>query len=534
MDAQFPVSGRLRDQHLPRILVQLQREKKTGILAIGRNDQHKSIFIKDGDIIFASSKYEDDWLGVVLLKLGKISLIQYDQASQATQKTQKRLGAVLVEQGVLSPKDLFGVVTHQVKEIILSLFTWLDGDYRFEEGSLPAQEVITLKMSTANLILDGIRRINDFIRLRNDLPTFDTILKITSDPLILFQDIELAEPERKLLLQVDGKSSVSQLFAASDLPAFDTLKLLTFFLSVGLVEIGTVEPKTEPVTQSPAVPEGSARDEAPKSPVDDVSKLNPGARTSTGDSSVGTATPGVERRGAIVEGREEIFRSDPQLAVPTRKKIQEAYDALSRHNHYETLGIRREASRDEIRRAYFRLAKDYHPDRHFQAGLEDLTPLLEALFRRITEAYETLLMDPKRKEYDTNLVMGKTAERPESAAEPTPDVHIQKGEHALMKGDIRAAIYFFESAVKSAPEKPKPHALLARALTRMSGRQRDAETHFKKAIELDPSGVDHYLGLGMLYKRSGMNQRAQRQFEEALIWDPENQTAKEELKKLRS
>jgi len=527
MDAQFPVSGRLRDQHLPRILVQLQREKKTGILAIGRNDQHKSIFIKDGDIIFASSKYEDDWLGVVLLKLGKISLIQYDQASQATQKTQKRLGAVLVEQGVLSPKDLFGVVTHQVKEIILSLFTWLDGDYRFEEGSLPAQEVITLKMSTANLILDGIRRINDLVRLRNELPPPDTILRITSDPLILFQDIQLTEPDRKFLLQMDGKSTMAQNFAASDLPAFDTMKLLTFFLSVGLVEIGAADLQTEPVT---AVREaqGSAPSPSPEAMTMDSESSPSGP---PGDTGVGRA-PGSGQHGAVVEGREEIFRKDPQRALPTKDIIQAAYESLENQNYYETLGIQKGATREEIRRAYFRLAKDYHPDRHFQTGLENLTPMLEALFRRITEAYDTLLMESKRNEYDAGLVMGKTKNRAQDPADPSPEMHVQKGQQALQNGDVKAAVYFFEAAIKAAPDKPNHHALLAKTLTRMPGRQRDAETHFKKAIELDPAGVDHYLGLGMLYKRSGMHQRARRQFEEALIWDPENRTAKEELKKV--
>ncbi|HEY5594696.1 MAG TPA: DUF4388 domain-containing protein, partial [Nitrospiria bacterium] len=166
----MPVSGRLRDQRLPKILTHLQRQKKTGVLVVRRNDQHKAIFIKDGDTVFAASKYQDDWLGEVLLKAGKITLGQYEKASEVTRSTQKRFGTVLVEHRVLTAKDLFWAVTHQVKEIILSLFTWLDGEYQFEEGPLPAQEIITLKMSTANLILDGIRRINDFVRLRNELP----------------------------------------------------------------------------------------------------------------------------------------------------------------------------------------------------------------------------------------------------------------------------------------------------------------------------------------------------------------------------
>ncbi|MBI3811604.1 MAG: DnaJ domain-containing protein [Nitrospirae bacterium] len=524
MDGDLPVSGRLRDQRLPRILTHLQRQKKTGALVLRRNDQHKSIFIKDGDIVFAASKYQDDWLGEVLLKAGKITLGQYEKASEVTRNTQKRFGTVLVEHGVLTAKDLFWAVTHQVKEIILSLFTWLDGEYLFEEGPLPAQEIITLKMSTANLILDGIRRINDFVRLRHELPSMDMILHITMDPLILFQDIKLTDPERKLLLQVDGKSTIFEVFASSELPAFETLKLLCFFLSVGLVESGISDLTPEPSVQ-----------EMPAETVETVPK--DGTPEAVGSASSGdedlVKEVKLEQQEAVVKDREEIFQKNEQEAHLTKQKIREAYEALEHQDYYEVLGLQTEAARDEIKRAYFRLAKAYHPDRHFQSGLEELTPHLETLFRRITEAYDTLLMERKRKDYDTELALKKFKGQHKETAGPSPTQQVQMGQQALQKGDFKTAAYYFEAAVKAVPNRAGHHALLAKALTQLPGRQRDAETHYKKAIELDPSGVENYIGLGLLYKKGGMVQRAQRQFEEVLIWDPANRIAKDELQKLQ-
>lgn len=535
MDGDLPVSGRLRDQRLPKILTHLQRQKKTGVLVVRRNDQHKVIFIKDGDIVFAASKYQDDWLGEVLLKAGKITLGQYEKASEVTRSTQKRFGTVLVEHGVLTAKDLFWAVTHQVKEIILSLFTWLDGEYQFEEGPLPAQEIITLKMSTANLILDGIRRINDFVRLRNELPPMNTILQITMDPMILFQDIKLMDPERKLLMQVDGKSSLFDVFAASELPPFETLKLLCFFLSVGLVEIGIADLQPEPSAQAmPAETVETVQDRAPEaSPLPKGETPDAVSDASSVDEDLVKEVK-LEQQEAVVDGREEIFQKNEQEAHPTQQKIREAYEALQHQDYYEVLGLQQEAPRDEIKRAYFRLAKEYHPDRHFQSGLEVLTPHLETLFRRITEAYDTLLMERKRKDYDMELTMKKFKGRREEPAGSSMSGQVQQGQQALQKGDFKTAAYYFEAVVRAVPDKAAYHALLAKTLTQLPGRQRDAETHYKKAIELDPSGVDHYIGLGLLYKKGGMAQRAQRQFEEALIWDADNRTAKEELKKLQS
>ncbi|OGE77973.1 MAG: molecular chaperone DnaJ [Candidatus Doudnabacteria bacterium RIFCSPHIGHO2_01_FULL_46_14] len=60
-------------------------------------------------------------------------------------------------------------------------------------------------------------------------------------------------------------------------------------------------------------------------------------------------------------------------------------------NYYETLGISKTASKDEIRRAYRKLAHEFHPDK--QGGKADR-------FREVNEAYEVLSDDTKRKQYD--------------------------------------------------------------------------------------------------------------------------------------
>ena len=69
----------------------------------------------------------------------------------------KKLGAVLVENGLVTPKDLFGSLKVQVKDIIYSLFLWQDGEYRFDER-LPA-DIIQLQINFQELISEIIQRI---------------------------------------------------------------------------------------------------------------------------------------------------------------------------------------------------------------------------------------------------------------------------------------------------------------------------------------------------------------------------------------
>ena len=62
-------------------------------------------------------------------------------------------------------------------------------------------------------------------------------------------------------------------------------------------------------------------------------------------------------------------------------------------DYYQTLGVKRNASADEIKRAYRKLAQQYHPDRNQDADAHEQ-------FSKIGEAYEVLKDPEKRKKYD--------------------------------------------------------------------------------------------------------------------------------------
>src|SRR6266508_6030384 len=111
--------GSLAERDLPSLMQSLYEQRWSGLLTLTHAGLGKNATVQDGRMVFASSSSPDDRLGELLLRRGRLSLLQFDEGSKAIPPG-KRLGTVLVEQGALTPKDLVAGVIDQTREIIYS------------------------------------------------------------------------------------------------------------------------------------------------------------------------------------------------------------------------------------------------------------------------------------------------------------------------------------------------------------------------------------------------------------------------------
>ena len=187
-------------------------------------------------------------------------------------------------------------------------------------------------------------------------------------------------------------------------------------------------------------------------------------------------------------------------------------------NLYELLGVARTASAAEIRKAYAGLARDRHPDRFADPGEKKAA---HEFFAEITTAFNTLVNENSRKEYDKDVDRPK----PRTPEEIAADAHA-RGCVAAEEGQLEDALTLLQTAVHNVPSEARYHSALGQFLARVKGKEREAIQCFETASQLAPREARYHADLALLYDRLGLRLRAQRAAESALHLAPRDPQVK--------
>lgn len=180
---------------------------------------------------------------------------------------------------------------------------------------------------------------------------------------------------------------------------------------------------------------------------------------------VESATP-RSRSAPVAAG--EVKPSGPDLGI-VLERIVLMYRSLPRRDYYQILGVARTADSDDIKAAYAALSREIHPDRFYKMELGEKRDMLDTVFARVSEAYETLRDSSKRAAYDRTLVPASGPAAPGGApgvtggagAKPAmtkgPGIAadasriVALAEQELRNGNYAGAITNFKIAVAMAP-----------------------------------------------------------------------------------
>ena len=288
----------------------------------------------------------------------------------------------------------------------------------------------------------------------------------------------LSQSEYFILSRVDGMSSLDDIFAVSPLDEDETLRCI-----YGLVSAGVLVRKGGARAESASGNAGTAPKPSPPPPKPEPPAPPPKPRKRKAQAAeppprpaASSIRPPPSSPPAKAEVPPELGPSPEETAV--RNEISQKHASLSDSNLYDLLGITITANEDEIKKAYYAMAKKYHPDRHHSPHLRDVHGLLEELFSKITHAYQTLSSTADRHRYDQTVKHGDSADASASAGDAHTAPKAEQASEAALKRQAEARyadgkhhfdeMHFFDAiqslrdAVRLYPKK-QYHKLLAQA-----------------------------------------------------------------------
>ena len=173
---------------------------------------------------------------------------------------------------------------------------------------------------------------------------------------------------------------------------------------------------------------------------------------------------------------------DLDLSSAVQRRILEFECELGRPAH-QLLGLAQGADAREIKRAYFKLSREFHPDRYFRKQLGDYGDRLDRIFKRIVEAYETLCVESAG-DHPTRCAL----DAEEGSSRPE---FIESGETTHKLEQLRQRMPVRMPAAILAERRAKASGLVREAeRSARSGRLREAIISLQLAIRFDPSAAE--------------------------------------------
>jgi len=232
------------------IITFLGTTKRSGALVVLSGQVKKTIFLEEGDVRMATSNQPEDRLGALLFRFGMVTREQLE-AALSEQQGKRRLGRVLIDDGVITAHDLYTIIRRQVEEIFFSVLLMRRGVFYFYQIERDSHPPAQLNLGTQNLLLEGVRRIDEMSYFREKIPSADIVLvrRPESPP------GPLEEQVQRVFDLVDGQSTVGEIARESHLGEFETTRIVFHLMQLGHIqkrrETGITKLPLEPGVDQP-------------------------------------------------------------------------------------------------------------------------------------------------------------------------------------------------------------------------------------------------------------------------------------------
>jgi hypothetical protein len=534
----------------------------TGALSLAAPDGAGfELFFRKGTPELARSNAPGLDLGSFLENQGLVDAAGLARARAARGSYGGELLNALFALGLLAPNRAFPLVAQHAREVLDRALGLEAGTFRWDADAIPPAAAFPLG-GKWDLLCGAGRRL-DPATVRRRLGTrVDLPVMRAGDGLVRLEDLRLTAQESRIAAALDGTRSLAALVALNPGETEAILRTACFLADVGLASFAArPRPRAKappsvgppPAARAPDAPAtctpAPARSIPAGSPVRPIPggavrpSPGPAARSIPAGPTV-RPTPG----GAPVPTAPPVLRPVASPAAPPPSRLDEAglpgdlpgveafLAGLAGRNHFEVLGLARTAGPAQIKAAYFRLARAFHPDTAGTGADPELRQAKQDVTARLNGAYQVLSDDARRAEYLGSLAAGAGSTQVDVAGLLAAEESFAWAVVRVKARRFAEALPALEKAIGLNPAEGEFYAwrgwarFAAAADPRAAEAAANADVH--RALELSPKCAAAWLFAGRIATALGHATRAAEAYRKCLALDANHLEAQRELRLL--
>jgi hypothetical protein len=540
----------------------------SGRLVLGAQGQQFALTFKKGVVSHVLAEAREHDIGQFLLRKGSLKAEELAKAEAAKPQAGGDLVGALIALRLVSPADVAALLQEHGGGLVTRALTTASGRFRWDPGIAPPASAFPLGNSWTFLCA-AVRSL-DAAAAGQRLGARMGQAASRVGGRIRIEDLRLTPQEARAAQLFDGARSPEELAAASATDAAMILRLALLLAETELLAFSAARAAGAPASASPATAPAApsaAQAPAPAPPPAPAAAPPPAAArpvtppaTPPGPAGAKPATTPVPPKAAApvrppapaaptkaampaVASPRPAAPAAPASAAPAPAAtgldaagLKQLAEKLAKADHFEVLGVKREATGAQIKIAYFQLAKSYHPDAVPADAPPELRKLAADVFAKVSEAWGVLGDDAKRAQYLDDLKTGAGTE--------VDVMHIFKAEEAFNAATIlvkarryQEALAKLQEAIQLNPDEAEFHMWKAWCEFLLSAEKKKVHPACAAAIEAalkqNPHCVSGYLFLGQMAKIVGDLPTAEKQLKRGLAEAPKNPDLERELKYLR-
>jgi len=232
------LSARLEDVALGEILQMLQHERQTGVLSVGDGRRRAHVSFREGMVDLATARGVSSTrrLGRYLVEDGAIAERELEELLARRGGSGHLLGLLLVKLGYVTHEDVRAALIRQTSEIVYEALRWPSGLCQFTRfDRRPEADQARLGLPVGAILMEGLRRVDEWRLIEEQLPGFDVRLRPSADALASVGNDALTAEIREVLEALGAEASVAEVVTQVGRAAFDTCKILFRLVTSGLV-----------------------------------------------------------------------------------------------------------------------------------------------------------------------------------------------------------------------------------------------------------------------------------------------------------